>query len=622
MNLREKIVALTVASISVVAITLIGAGLLIQMTASERFETATIDAKAQLWEKISEIHLDAMEADTASLMRDREIKSSLKKGNYQKLTESAATSFKRLSTSGVLTRLIITNKNSEVVFSEPSVINKNQSNPLVAMAIKDGSIVKGLSHSYDNTPVLQVVFPISTRGKVIGTGIFEKSLDAAISEFNQTDKSHVSILNTKGDQVISTDNAFFSSMSTDMPENKSNQYEKISLEDKVYAASTISLKSKTGQLEGYLLVVKDFTDSYTEQDNIFIIASIFSFLVVTSIVFSYSLYIKKAFNPLSEAITSLKSIANGDLTTEIVQSKNNDEVGNLLSNMSLMTEGLRNVISKVGNMAQTIELSTRAMENISNTTNQRATKQLDESSQVTKSIESMNAIVQNVESISENNASSTSSANKEAAHTNSIVNQTKDSIEGVASKITRASAIVSKLGESIDKIGSVIEEISGISEQTNLLALNAAIEAARAGEQGRGFAVVADEVRNLAQRTQKSTADINNMIGALQEGARDSVQCMQESIEDVTQSVDRSQIASDGISSTSDSINNIERMNIEIVTAIEEQITVFNNIRESVNQISELSENTALSSEQTSIYSGELRLQAEEMKKIVNHFKI
>jgi methyl-accepting chemotaxis protein len=199
---------------------------------------------------------------------------------------------------------------------------------------------------------------------------------------------------------------------------------------------------------------------------------------------------------------------------------------------------------------------------------------------------------------------------------------TSKAIEKMASEVTNAARVINQLEENSESIGSVLDVIRGIADQTNLLALNAAIEAARAGEQGRGFAVVADEVRTLAKRTQESTSEIRGIIENLQTGTRNAAQVMNSGLETAKQTEKIAESAGATLSNIVQSVSTIKDLNTQIATASEEHSTVTSEIDRSVIRITEVSESAADGSTKTVEQSDELSALGEQLNSLVRQFKL
>ncbi len=248
----------------------------------------------------------------------------------------------------------------------------------------------------------------------------------------------------------------------------------------------------------------------------------------------------------------------------------------------------RDLVTTANQLASSAAQISEATERTQSNTN----KQQSEIDMVATAMNEMTATVEEVARNAEQAAESAKTANNESNTGMQVANQTKTDINTLVQDIDHAAQVLNKLAAESDNIGSVLDVIKGIAEQTNLLALNAAIEAARAGEQGRGFAVVADEVRTLASRTQASTLEIQEMIDKLQSGTKDSVAVMTNALErgqSSVESVDKTVVSLSGIQSA---ISNINDMNAQIATASEEQTQVANEINQSMINISQISQQT------------------------------
>ena len=248
--------------------------------------------------------------------------------------------------------------------------------------------------------------------------------------------------------------------------------------------------------------------------------------------------------------------------------------------------------------------------------------QKDETVQVASAITQMTATVQEVANNAESATSAAADADSEAKAGNQIVSSTVQAISELATEVESSASVIEKLKGDSENIGAVLDVIKGIAEQTNLLALNAAIEAARAGEQGRGFAVVADEVRTLAQRTQESTAEIENLINALQGGAEEAVTVMTRSRDRASHTVEQAKHAGESLSSITRAVGTILQLNTQIATAAEEQSSVSEEINRNVINIQDISEQTASGAEQTASASAELARLGEQLQNLVGQFKV
>ena len=326
--------------------------------------------------------------------------------------------------------------------------------------------------------------------------------------------------------------------------------------------------------------------------------------------------------PINAAVHAMEDLAEGegDLTRRL------DESGK--SEIAMMAKGFNSFAGKVqalvSQVASSVENLSNVVSDVSNIVDQTQTgsqQQRQQTEQVATAITEMTATVQEVASNANLAADSAQQADDNAKAGQKIVSDTVASINSLAGEIETGSNVINKLSNDAQSIGSVLDVIKGIAEQTNLLALNAAIEAARAGEQGRGFAVVADEVRTLASRTQQSTTEIEAMIDSLQVQARAAVQAITSGQEKAGVSVEQASNAGNSLNEITDSVATITSMNIQIATASEEQSAVAEEINQNVVNISHVAESNADASNQLSSSSQDLAQLASELQDLVSQFK-
>lgn len=327
--------------------------------------------------------------------------------------------------------------------------------------------------------------------------------------------------------------------------------------------------------------------------------------------------------PLQATNNILKDIAEGegDLTIR-VPVDTNDEVGELGTSFNAFVEKLQSIIGEISDASSQMASASKEMTEIVEQTSTGIGQQKQETSMVATAITEMTATVLEVASNAEGASSAAGKANNEAKEGRQIVYSTVEAITDLATNIEHSASVMEELKKNSANIGAVLDVIKSIAEQTNLLALNAAIEAARAGEQGRGFAVVADEVRTLAQRTQQSTTEIESLIDNLQNGAEQAVKVMTKSREQTDLSVEKAQHAGQSLSSITQSVETILQMNTQIATASEEQSAVSEEIQRNVVNIQNIAEETSAGAEQTNNASAELARLGGQLSTLVGQFKI
>ncbi len=343
-------------------------------------------------------------------------------------------------------------------------------------------------------------------------------------------------------------------------------------------------------------------------------------LVILLAVFVTSIIARLVTKPLDYAIKVANKIAGGDLNVNIVV-KSKDETGQLLNAMSTMVINLKQMINQISRATTQLGSTAGQMYIMTESTSSGAIQQQTETSQLANAIVEMAASAREVLSNSSEAAHSAERVDMDARNGRKVVSETIELMNALAIDIDGASEVIHELEQDSGEIGSVLDVIRNIAEQTNLLALNAAIEAARAGEQGRGFAVVADEVRVLAGRTQQSTQEIQNTIQRLQTSASKAVGVMTQCKERAGQGVTRAAEADASLDAITQGISNISDMNKQIATAANEQSQVTEEIAKSVTMINQVADQTVESARTTSVSTDELNQLSSELVSLVSIFK-
>lgn len=328
-------------------------------------------------------------------------------------------------------------------------------------------------------------------------------------------------------------------------------------------------------------------------------------------------------NPILQTNLILKDIANGqgDLTKRLAVNST-DEIGQLSGHFNNFMNKLQSVITDVVHSANQLSVSAEQMSQVSAESNQGISQQNNETIQVATAITEMSSTIEEVARNTENATNAAINADHEAQSGSRFVDETMDSIKALAAEIDSSSEVLDTLKSHSEGIGTVLDVIKGIADQTNLLALNAAIEAARAGEQGRGFAVVADEVRTLAKRTQDSTSEIERIISDLQSGADQAVSVMQSSKAKSNTTVEKGQQTSEVLLSVITAINTVLDMNTQIGTAAQEQSAVTQEVSGNITNIQTISEKTALGADLANRASQEVANLSSELQRLVSQFKV
>ena len=325
--------------------------------------------------------------------------------------------------------------------------------------------------------------------------------------------------------------------------------------------------------------------------------------------------------PIQDTLAVVERIASGDLSHNI-QVTRRDELGVLQQGIQRMGTTLRELISGIRDGVTQIASAAEELSAVTEQTSAGVNSQKIETDQVATAMHEMTATVQEVARNAEQASLAAADADGQARAGDKVVAEAIAQIERLAAEVARSTDAMTHLQQESNKIGSVMDVIKAVAEQTNLLALNAAIEAARAGEAGRGFAVVADEVRGLAQRTQKSTEEIEGLVAGLQNGTQQVATVMNNSRSLTDSSVELTRKAGVSLENITRTVSNIQSMNQQIAAAAEQQSAVAEEISRSIVNVRDVSEQTATASDETAKSSVELARLGSQLQQMVSHFRV
>ncbi|MCG9730583.1 methyl-accepting chemotaxis protein [Shewanella sp. Isolate13] len=375
--------------------------------------------------------------------------------------------------------------------------------------------------------------------------------------------------------------------------------------------------SALNQLES--LAIEAISD---KESSAFIFGLALAVLIALALAITTLMIIRSIIEPVKRITDVISHIEeNKDLSMRC-DASSDDELGQIAKHFNSMVESFQQLINQVTQSVETMNQSCQDLSGNVARASQGAENQLNETDMVATAITEMGATIDEIAKNTEL-AANKASLTHENAQTGQIgVQQTIEKIELLAQQINESAAVVADLEQDSETIGSVLDVIRGIAEQTNLLALNAAIEAARAGEQGRGFAVVADEVRSLAMRTQESTEEIAAIIQTLQSRTHSIVQLMQSSREQGNESAEQAASAGTLLEQINGDVTNIMDMSTQIAAAIEEQSMVAAEVNQNVVVIRDIAQETAEVATQNSSATEEVRERAEYLQDAVSKFKV
>lgn len=325
--------------------------------------------------------------------------------------------------------------------------------------------------------------------------------------------------------------------------------------------------------------------------------------------------------PINHAVAIASEVASGNLSVHIDNNQTN-EVGRLMAALATMVSGLRELVRSIESGATNIAASAEELSTVTSQTSDGINRQKQETDQVAAAMNEMTATVADIARNAEQAFTIASDAANQATKGEHEVRETVNQVNSLSVEVSQSMEIIQGLQAETANIGTVLDVIKSVAEQTNLLALNAAIEAARAGEQGRGFAVVADEVRSLAQRTQSSAQEIEALVTTLQSSAKNSVSAMESSASLASHTLERATATGASIERITHAVDEIKQYNNQIATASEQQTSVAEEINQNVTRIRDVTDQSAASSNQTASSSSELARLGSELQTLVSRFRL
>jgi len=391
-----------------------------------------------------------------------------------------------------------------------------------------------------------------------------------------------------------------------------------------------NIRPLTNDLQEKIVALADFNQrgakqagelaTQTYSHNLWLLGIISAVAVVLTVVLA-TLYTRSILQPLRQVLAVNRRIAEGDLRVA-AQADGRDEMADLMRATVQMQQTLRDTVSHIGEASTQLASAAEEMNAVTEEGSRGLQRQNSEVEQAATAVNEMTAAV---EEVARNAASASTSAQQSERSTGlgaARVTETVNAIQSLTGTVSHTSEQIVALAGQAQGIATVVDVIRGIAEQTNLLALNAAIEAARAGEQGRGFAVVADEVRALAHRTQESTREIEQMIGGIQSGSEGAVQAMQRSRDEATATLKIANEAGAALEEIARSITEINERNFLIATASEEQAQVARSVDQNLVSIRDLSIQTSAGAHQTAAAAHEVSRLAVDMNRLVGRFSV
>ncbi|MCB1802562.1 MAG: methyl-accepting chemotaxis protein [Gammaproteobacteria bacterium] len=566
---------------------------------------------------VSAARFSAMESETQALTRSRDTIKAVKSGDMAALKESVVPTFNRVSANGAIDGLMITDLGGQRLLAS----GRSAPTDLYRAVSADMKVHRGLQLDDEGRPALALGFPLYSRGKPVGVAIYLLGADVVANEIAENADAIALLLDQQGNALHRS--AGDSSPKIDWTQfnDRGGHWQMIPAAGKVYATTLLPLTDINNQAIARLVVQRDFTQVAAGVKNINRIQTAVVLGVVLLAMFITFRQVSVAFRPLQKASMAMAAIAKGDLSTEVTCETEN-EIAEMLAGMQNMRDYLRGIIGAIHEATNELNQVAHEAGQVAERAVGGAMQQKEDTDSVATAMTEMTSTVHSVAENAHQAADAARNADQQAQQGQAIVRSTVDAIRSLSGEVRSGAEAIEKVRQESDAIGQILDVIRGIAEQTNLLALNAAIEAARAGEQGRGFAVVADEVRTLASRTQASTTEIQSMIERLQQGAQQAVGVMDSSRQRAEASETSVHAAGDALDAITAAVGHISEMNAQIANAAAEQGRVAEEINHSVINISSVAEQTVVGAGQSTAANERINNLAGRLQQLVGSFRL
>ena len=621
MTLKNRILSIAIGgSVLVALVCLVGSYLVDSYKHDGIEQTQILDARALLDSQLN-ARLNPMRQEIRALTRNRGIAKALKQRDAAALAEAVSPTFNRTSSMGTLDAMIIADSHGVALFSTLKQPLGEAATALLARVAMTKKIDHDLVEAIAGRPALMLAFPLYSRGKMKGIGAYVTWIANVATSIGASGNTEVVLWNDANERVHASDPELAEAARKQAIAGTPD-WSTIHVGKRHFSSTYFPLKSVEDLPVASIAILHDISTSHGRVVLAGSIQAIVTGLTIVAVIALLWLLISRAFTPVGLAAKAVANISAGDLNTDIVEPKGDNEVLDMLNAIRHMRERLRCVIRSINELTGQLNSATSESAEAIRQIDAGARQQQADTQSVAEAMDQMNRSVHEVEDNAVSAEESAKCAEKQAGSSREVMNTTLGAMQLLSSEVSASAAAIDEVNQESEAIGQILNVIQSIAEQTNLLALNAAIEAARAGEQGRGFAVVADEVRSLANRTQDATTEIRGMIETLRKSTHAAVGIMRTNQQRAEASVGDVATADTAIDAINQGIGRITEKNRHIVAISREHGEATRAITERVHNISQVAVHTAEQAAHSAAASEHLTQLADRLQSTISHFRL
>ena len=619
MSLKARITLIAVAATLIVAAILTTVGLVSNRQMQSRIADAVLLGNRLIWDQLAADHLERVAAAVAPIGQEFELRSALREGDRAAIAKYADRYVNLTRDAGLYDALLLFDRDATLVYSSAPTLKLGAASAIVEAVRKQEQEQRTLAATDDGRPLAVVAFALQSRRSVLGFGLYVKSLAPVLDRLARRSGQGIALLDRGGQLVAGADLPEGLDVTTITGTGAADGLQTLRHGASALLVSHQALHDRDGERIGQLLVMRDDTARLDQIADSQRLAYLLAIAALLGSIAALYLVLRHYLAPLSRAARAAQQIAAGDLKARIAVS-GTAEVAQVEAAMDRMVLNLRDMVGNIGQIAGLVTASSGVLDRRIRGSHQDLERQNTEVMEITRAL---HEIALSIREVAEHTAGAATAANAIQAESGlgfEAVTQNRAVSTALADNMEQTTQVIGELDGLVGEVSKVIGVIGGIAEQTNLLALNAAIEAARAGEQGRGFAVVADEVRSLSMRTQASTREIEQLITRLQSGATGAVQSIKTAHDRVLENTEQARQIADRFEGIKQRILELATMNHSIASAVEEQGTTAERIAQGMDAVKQLAEHNRVQSDALLLTSNDLGQLAGTLADLTKQF--